>query len=140
MTVSDSRASLVATFDAFSSTNEFEESLSSLRYGRGQGDLSVALKLLEETLFPKAREGVANIAVVILDDKVNRNGRWRDSVLSLRKKGVRVLLVGVGSKTDRSSLRTLVHSDADVVILDSFIGLLKNSVGLTKSTCDAASK
>lgn len=140
MTVSDSRASLVATFDAFSSTNEFEESLSSLRYGGGQGDLSVALKLLEEKLFPKAREGVANIAVVILDDKVNRNGRWRDSVLSLRKKGVRVLLVGVGSKTDRSSLRTLVHSDADVVILDSFIGLLKNSVGLTKSTCDAASK
>lgn len=140
MTVSDSRASLVATFDAFSSTNEFEESLSSLRYGGGQGDLSVALKLLEEKLFPKAREGVANIAVVILDDKVNRNGHWRDSVLSLRKKGVRVLLVGVGSKTDRSSLRTLVHSDADVVILDSFIGLLKNSVGLTKSTCDAASK
>lgn len=140
MTVSDSRASLVATFDAFSSTNEFEESLSSLRYGGGQGDLSVTLKLLEEKLFPKAREGVANIAVVILDDKVNRNGRWRDSVLSLRKKGVRVLLVGVGSKTDRSSLRTLVHSDADVVILDSFIGLLKNSVALTKSTCDAASK
>lgn len=140
VTFSDSRASLVATFDAFSSTNEFEESLSSLRYGGGLGDLSVALKLAEEKIFPKARERVARIAVVILDDKVNRNGLWRDSVLSLRKAGVRVLLVGVGSKIDRASLRTLVHSDADVFIVDSFIGLLKNSVGLSKSTCDAASK
>ena len=140
VTFSDSRASLVATLDAFSSTNEFEESLSSLRYGGGLGDLSVALKLAEEKIFPKARERVARIAVVILDDKVNRNGLWRDSVLSLRKAGVRVLLVGVGSKIDRASLRKLVHSDADVLIVDSFIGLLKNSVGLSKSTCDAASK
>ena len=114
--------------------------MSSLRYGGGLGDLSVALKLAEEKIFPKARERVARIAVVILDDKVNRNGLWRDSVLSLRKAGVRVLLVGVGSKIDRASLRTLVHSDADVFIVDSFIGLLKNSVGLSKSTCDAASK
>ena len=95
---------------------------------------------MEEKIFPKVRDRVAKIAVVILDDKLNRNGRWRDSVLSLRKTGVRVLLVGVGSNIDRASLRMLVQSDADVVIMDSFIGLLKNSVGLSKSTCDAASK
>lgn len=140
MTVSDSRASLVASFDAFSSTNEFEEALSSLRYGGGRGDLSEALKLVEEKVFPKARERVAKIAVVILDDKDDRDRRWRDSVLPLRKAGVRVLLVWVGSKIDRASLRALVHSDGDVLILDSFIGLLKNSVGLAKSTCEAASK
>ena len=140
MTVSDSRASLVASLDAFSSTNEFEEALSSLRYGRGRGDLSEALKIVQEKVFPEARERVAKIAVVILDDKEDRNGRWRDYVLSLRKAGVRVLLVGVGSQIDRDSLRTLVHSDGDVLIIDSFINLLKNSVGIAKSTCEVASK
>lgn len=140
MTVSDSSASLDASLDAFSSTNEFEETLSSLRYGSLRGDLSKALKLVEEKVFPKAREGVAKIAVVILDDKEDRNGRWRDYVLSLRKAGVRVLLVGIGSQVERASLRTLVHSDGDILIIDSFIDLLKNSVGLAKSTCEAASK
>lgn len=140
MTVSDSSASLDASLDAFSSTNEFEETLSSLRYGSLRGDLSKALKLVEEKVFPKARDGVAKIAVVILDDKEDRNGRWRDYVLSLRKAGVRVLLVGIGSQVERASLRTLVHSDGDILIIDSFIDLLKNSVGLAKSTCEAASK
>lgn len=140
MTVSDSSASLDASFDAFSSTNEFEETLSSLRYGSLRGDLSEALKLVEEKVFPKAREKVAKIAVVILDDKEDRNGRWRDYVLSLRKVGVRVLLVGIGSHVERASLRTLLHSDGDILIIDSFIDLLKNSVGLAKSTCEAASK
>lgn len=138
VTISDSRASLDAYFDSFSSTSDFEEALSSLRYGRGRGDLNEALKLAEEKVFPEARERVAKIAVVIFDDKEDR--RWRDSVLSLRKAGVRVLLVGVGPQIDRASLRTLVQSDGDVLIMDSFIGLLKNSVGLAKSTCDAASK
>ena len=95
---------------------------------------------MEEKVFPKARDGVAKIAVVILDDKEDRNGRWRDYVLSLRKAGVRVLLVGIGSQVERASLRTLVHSDGDILIIDSFIDLLKNSVGLAKSTCEAASK
>ena len=140
MTVSDSRASLEASFDAFSSTSEFEEALSSLPYGGGRGDLSEALNLVEEKVFPKARERVAKIAVVILDVKENSDRRWRDSVLPLRKTDVRVLLVGVGSKFDRASLRTLVQSDGDVFIVDSFISLLKNSVGLAKSTCEAASK
>lgn len=140
MTVSDSSASLDASLDAFSSTNEFEETLSSFRYGSLRGDLSKALKLVEEKVFPKAREGVAKIAVVILDDKEDRNGRWRDYVLSLRNAGVRVLLVGIGSQVERASLRTLVHSDGDILIIDSFIDLLKNSVGLAKSTCEAASK
>ena len=140
VTVSDSGASLVASFDAFSSTNEFEEALSSLRYRGGRGDLSEALKLVEEKIFPKARERVAKIAVVVLDDQDDRDRRWRDSVLPLRKAGVRVLLVWVGSNIDRASLRTLVDSDGDVLITDSFIGLLKNSVEFAKSTCEAASK
>lgn len=140
MTRSDSRASLVASFDAFSSTNEFEEALSSLRYGGGRGDLSEALKLVEESIFPKARERVAKIAVVILDDRDDRDRRWRDSVLPLKKAGVHVLLVGIGSNIDRASLRRLVDNDGDVLITDSFIGLLKDSVRLAKSTCEAASK
>lgn len=139
MTFGDSTASLDATLDSFSSTSDFEKAVSSLRYGTGRGDLSKALKLTEEKVFPEARKGVAKIAVVILDGKEDKNGQWRDSVLSLRKAGVRVLLVGVGPEVDRASLRALVQNE-DVIIIDSFIGLLKNSVDVAKSTCDAAGK
>lgn len=97
-------------------------------------------KFLEEKLFLKVREGVVNIVVVIFDDKVNRNGCWWDFVFLLWKKGVCVLFVGVGFKIDCLFLWMLVYSDVDVVILDLFIGLLKNFVGFMKSICDVVSK
>lgn len=114
--------------------------MSSLRYGRERGDLSQALKLAEEKVFPEARKAVAKIAVIVIDGKEAQNGRWRDSVLSLGKAGVRVLLVVIGSEVDRASLQALVQNDGDVIVIDSFIGLLKKSVGVAKSTCEAASK
>ena len=140
VTFSDSTASLYASLDSFSSTSDFDKAVSSLRYGRGRGDLSQALKLAKEQVFTKARKEVAKIAVVILDGNEEKDVRWRNSVLSSRKEGVRVLLVVVGSEVKGASLRALVQNDGDVIAIDSFIGLLKNSVEIAKSTCDAASK
>lgn len=114
--------------------------MNSIRYGRGRGDLSKALKLAEEKVFQKARKEFAKIAVVVIDEKEGKDGPWQDSVLSLKKAGVRVVLVVVGSEVDRASLRTLVQDDVDVIIIDSFIDLLKKSVGIAKNTCDAAGK
>ena len=50
------------------------------------------------------------------------------------------MLVGVGPEVNYASFRPLVENDADLIIWDSFIALLKNSVSLAKSTCDAAGK
>lgn len=140
VTFSDSTASLDASLNSFATTSDFENAVSSLSYGRERGDLSQALKLAEEKVFPEARKTVAKIAVIVIDGKEAQNGRWRDSVLSLGKAGVRVLLVVIGSEVDRASLQALVQSDGDVIVIDSFIGLLKNSVEVAKSTCEAASK
>lgn len=89
-------------------------------------------------VFPRARDGVAKIAVIIVDGQEDKDQSWRASVLSLRKAGVRIVLVGVGPGIEYSSFRPLVENDADLVVIDSFAGLLRNSVGLTKTTCDAA--
>ena len=138
VTFGESSASVKASLKSFSSTKEFQEALSSLSYEKARGDINQALKLAEEKVFQEARKEFPKIAVVVLDGKENKNGQWRDSVLSLRKAGIRVLLVGVGSEINRASLRALVERDNDVIIMDSFTALLKNSVQLAKSTCNAA--
>ena len=143
VTFSDSTASLVTSLDSFSTTSDFQKALTSITYGSGRGDLSKALKLAEEKIFPEARKQFAKIAVVVLDGSESKDGPWRDSVRSLRKAGVpgvRVVLVVVGSEVDRASLRTLVQDDGDVIVIDTFISLLKKSVGIAKNTCDVAGK
>ena len=139
MTFSDSSASVSASFESFTSTKAFQDSLSSLTYKDKRGDIRLALKLAERA-FPKARKGVAKIAVVVIDGRENNNGQWQDSVFSLRKAGIRVLLLGIGTEIKRESLRKLVEKDDDLVIKDSFITLLKDSVQVAKTTCSAAGK
>ena len=57
--------------------------------------------------------------------------------MSLRKAGVRVLLVGVGPSFNYTSLRSLVENDRGVMIIDSYFELLRNSVELANTTCVA---
>lgn len=89
-------------------------------------------------VFSKARGGIAHVAVVFFDEQESENLRWTTSLLSLRKAGVRVLLVGVGRSFNYTHLRSLVENDRGVIIIDSYFDLLKNSVGLANTTCVTA--
>lgn len=88
-------------------------------------------------VFSKARGGIAHVAVVFFDEQEWKNSRWTTSLLSLRKAGVRVLLVGVGPSFNYTSLRSLVENDRGVIIIDSYFELLRNSVELANTTCVA---
>lgn len=138
MTFSDSSASVRASFQSFTSTKEFQDALSSLKYEKTRGDIDLALKLAEDKVFPMARKRVAKIAVVVIDGKENNNDQWQDIVLSLQKAGVRVLLLGIGTEIKGESLRRLVERDDDLIIEESFITLLKDSVQVAKTACSAA--
>ena len=89
-------------------------------------------------MFPKSRNGVSKIVVMIVDEMEGKNREWRASVLSIRKMGIRVVLIGVGSRVSLKSLRPLVDNDGDIVIVGSFAALMRNAVDLAKTTCDAA--
>lgn len=91
-------------------------------------------------VFPRARKGVAKVAVIIIDGEEDKNRGWRNSVLLLKKMGVRVVLVGVGSDALRSSLLPLVENKADLVLTSSFNDMMRNAVDLAKTTCNAAGK
>ena len=91
-------------------------------------------------VFPRARKSVAKVAVIIVYGEEDKNRGWRNSVLLLKKMGVRVVLVGVGSDALRSSLLPLVENEADLVIMTSFNDMMRNAVDLAKTTCNAARK
>lgn len=74
---------------------------------------------------------------MFFDEQEWKNSRWTTSLLSLRKAGVRVLLVGVGPSFNYTSLRSLVENDRGVIIIDSYFELLRNSVELANTTCVA---
>lgn len=89
-------------------------------------------------VFPKAREGVTKVAVIIVDEQQDKDRRWWTSVVSLRRADVRVVLVGVGPGFSYASLRSLMRNDTGIVIMESFAGLMGNAVELAKTTCHVA--
>ena len=58
----------------------------------------------------------------------------------LRKEGVQVLALGIGSGVNPDELRLMVERDEDVLLAKSFDDLLVKVNSLVKSTCDAAGK
>jgi len=58
----------------------------------------------------------------------------------LRKEGVQVLTLGIGSRVNPDELRLMVERDEDVLLAKSFDDLLVKVNSLVKSTCDAAGK
>ena len=58
----------------------------------------------------------------------------------LRKAGVRVLALGVGSGVDEKELRLIVERDGDVLRAKSFTEVISRVGALIESTCNLAGK
>ena len=81
------------------------------------------------------------IAILITDGeqtKTSDSKRLRRASKPLRRAGVRVLAVGVGSGTDLDELRLVTESDDDVVVAQSFANLLVQIGNLTSRACELA--
>ena len=146
MVLYSSTASVQARFGQYPTAEEFAKAVDALPYERGRTRIDMALDLASTDIFPAARPGVPKIAILITDGKQTQAKDAKDAkdlkVASdpLRKAGVRVLAVGIGSVVDADELRSITETDEDVVVAADFTDLLLKLANLTSRACELAGK
>ena len=136
-----SSASVQARFGQYQTLDEFDKAVDGLPYERGTTRIDLALEKAAQEIFPQARQGVPKIAILITDGKQTQAADAKgltDASEPLRKAGVRVLAVGIGSGVDPDELRLLTESDEDVVVTQNFADLLLQLGNLTSRSCQLA--
>ena len=134
-------ASVQARFGQYATTEEFAKAVDALPYETGQTRIDIALNLTATDIFPEARAGVPKLALLITDGRqtpANDAKGLREASEPLRKAGVRVLAVGIGSDVDRDELRLVTETDEDVVVTADFQDLMLKIGNLTSRACELA--
>ena len=134
-------ASVKAGFDQYPTLEQFHKIVDDLPYENGSTRIDLALEKANQEVFPQARKGVPKIAILITDGKQTHTGhskRLKEASDQLRRAGVRVLAVGIGSGVDQAELRLVTQSDDDVVVPESFSDLLVQIGNLTSRACELA--
>ena len=118
-----------------------QEAVGRIPHERGFTRIDKALEVAAKYVFPNARPDVQQIAMVITDgeqtqapDAIN----LKEASEPLRKAGVQVLALGIGSSVNPDELRLLVEKDEDVLLAKSFTDVLVKVNSLIKSTCGLA--
>ena len=119
----------------------FKEAVGRLKLERGLTRIDKALEVARREVFPYARPGVHQIAMVITDGVQTQEADTKDlreASASLRDAGVKILAIGIGSSTDKKELRLMVEKDEDVLLAKSFDDLILKLNSLIKKTCSLA--
>ena len=118
-----------------------KEAVGRLKLERGRTRIDKALEVAAREVFPYARSGVHQIAMVITDGVQTQEADTKDlreASAPLRDAGVKILAIGVGRSTDPAELRLMVEKDEDVLLAKSFDDLLVKLKSLIKKTCSLA--
>ena len=143
MVLYSNSASVKARFGQYASAEEFGQAVDALPYERGLTRIDKALDVAATEIFPGARTGVPKIALVITDGKQTKAADakgLKEASEPLRKAGVRVLAVGIGSGVDPGELRLVAGSEEDVVVAADFADLLLKLGNITSQACQLAGK
>ena len=141
MVLYSNSASVQARFGQYPTTEEFGKAVDALPYERGLTRIDKALDVAATEIFPEGRAGVPKIALLITDGTQTQTADAKDLTEAsepLRKAGVRVLAVGIGSGVDADQLRLVTESDEDVVVANDFQDLLLKIGNLTSRACELA--
>ena len=131
-------SSVKAGFDQYPTLEEFHKIVDDLPYERGITRIDLALETASQKVFPQARRAVSKIAILITDGKqthTDHSKGLREASEPLRRAGVRVLAVGIGSGVDPDQLRLVTESNDDLVVPQSFSHLLLEVRNLTSRAC-----
>lgn len=135
-------ASTEIRFRDHTSPESFARAVQGLRHQRGFTRIDLALQRAFFDLFGRrgtARFLVPKLAFVLTDGEqtpasnaipLERASGW------LKNAGVRLIAIGIGKNVKEEELKTIASSDKDVIITDSFDGLLKEVDPLTKAACE----
>ena len=118
-----------------------KEAVGRLKHEKGRTRIDKALEVARREVFPYARPGVHQIAMVITDGVQTQGADTKDlreASAPLRDAGVKILAIGIGSSIDKKELRLLVEKDEDVLFAKSFDDLILKLNSLIKKTCSLA--
>ena len=139
--VYSTRATTRIRFTDHSTYGSFANAVQSLRHERGYTRIDLALeKAYFEVFGPrgKPRFLVPKIAFVLTDGEQTRAPKQipLDEVSDLlKKRGVRIISIGIGKRVNKNQLTVIASSEKDVVIADSFDGLVSEVEPLFQSAC-----
>ena len=134
-------ASVEARFGQYTDQEEFAGAVDSLPHGRGFTRIDKALELTASDIFTQSRSGAPKTAILITDGvqtkAVDAKG-LKEASEPLRRAGVRVLAVGIGTGVDKEELRLVTESDEDIVMVRHFKELPLKLGDLTSQACRLA--
>ena len=134
-------ASVKAGFDQYPTLEQFHKIVDDLPYENGSTRIDLALEKANQEVFPQARKGVPKIAILITDGKqthTDHSKGLKEASEPLRRAGVRVLAVSIGSGADPDQLRLVTESDDDLFMPQSFSHLFLQVGNLTSRACKLA--
>lgn len=135
-------ASTDIKFTDFTSSESFGRAVQQLRHHRGFTRIDLALQRAYYDLFsPRAdsRYDVPKLAFLLTDGEqtpspgaipLDRAARF------LKNEGVRLITIGIGKNVKEEELKSIASSDKDVILAETFDGLLEEVEPLTKSACE----
>jgi len=120
------------TFDKYSNVSDLTQAIKNVKQLYGNTNTAVALKAVLDDIFTKARPGAARLAVVMTDGESMHKTRTQHQAQLLKKDGVTVFAIGVGSRVNKMELLdigsqpsdTFVHTVHDFDALDN----IKNTI------------
>ena len=139
--VYSTRATTRIRFTDHSTYGSFANAVQRLRHERGYTRIDLALEKAYLDVFGsrgKSRFLVPKIAFVLTDGEQTKTGdelSLEEVSDRLKKKGVRVISIGIGKRVDKSQLTVIASSEKDVVIAESFDGLVSEVEPLFQSAC-----
>ena len=139
--VYSTRATTRIRFTDHSTYGSFANAVQRLRHERGYTRIDLALEKAYLDVFGsrgKSRFLVPKIAFVLTDGEQTKTGdelSLEGVSDRLKKKGVRVISIGIGKRVDKSQLTVIASSEKDVVIAESFDGLVSEVEPLFQSAC-----
>lgn len=124
-------------FGDFDNTASFVEAIESINQTRGQTRIDRALVKTSE-MFESARGNVHKVLIVLTDGAQAPDPDslpLEEASQLLRDQGVTVHALGVGREINVTQLRSIVESESDVVLVDSFVDLLRKSQSIAAKAC-----
>lgn len=126
-----------ANFDDFDSTDSFAEAVESINQTRGRTRIDHALVKTSE-MFKSARKNVPKVLIALTDGAQTPDPGslpLDEASQLLRDQGVKVYALGVGHQVNVTQLRSMVESNSDVFLVDSFVDLLRKSQSIAEKAC-----
>lgn len=128
---------LVFGLDKFKAKEDIFKAIDAIKFPAAGSDLGKALKLIQSEAFDFSTPSTSRIVVILTDGKAKDEVKQPSQ--ALKKKGVHVLIVGVGDNLDIEQLETVASEPKDDSIFD-FDKLSKLVDRISKDVCEGIGK